>query len=421
MPGEDILVMRKVELRKLEVIRKINEGFIKQKVGAEFLDLSSRQVRRLQKRVKENGSVGIIHGNRGKKSPRKFGEKFKEKILVLRREKYYDFQPKFMSEKLEEEGIQISKESLRQILIESGDWQIKVKKKKHRKWRERKECFGEMVQLDGSIHPWLEERGPELVLMKFVDDATSKSFGRFYTYEGTTPAMDLTVRYIKKHGIMREIYTDKHTTYRALREATIEEQLRGEKPQSSFQRAAKEIGIHIIHANSPQAKGRVERNFRTDQDRLVKELRLANVYTLDEANTFLESYWPKHNRQFAVKPMKEQDLHLQVPEGVKLSKVFREREIRTVRNDNTVQYNTVMFQIASNRHLYGKNVYVETDLKGKLFITYRSEELNFTKIDPEKIRKPEKKLVKVIKRRIPASKHPWRRYVVRAAETEVRL
>lgn len=419
MPGEDVLVMRKIELRKLEVIRKINEGFIKQKVGAEFLDLSSRQIRRLQKRVKEAGSVGIIHGNRGKKSPKKFGEKFKEKILDLRREKYYDFQPKFMSEKLKEsEGIQISKESLRKILIESGDWQKKVKKKKHRKWRERKECFGEMVQLDGSIHPWLEERGPELVLMKFVDDATSKSFGRFYTYEGTIPAMDLTVRYIKKYGIMRIIYTDKHTTYRALREATIEEQLRGEKPQSSFQRAAKEIGIHIIHANSPQAKGRVERNFRTDQDRLVKELRLANVCTLDEANIFLESYWPKHNRQFAVKPVKEQDLHLQVPEGIKLSKIFREREKRTVRNDNTVQYDTAVFQIESNRHLYGKNVYVEIDLKGKVFITYRSEELNFTKIDPEKIRKPEKKIVKVIKLRKPVSKHPWRRYV---AETEARL
>lgn len=324
-----------------------------------------------------------------------------------------------MSEKLKEsEGIQISKESLRKILIESGDWQKKVKKKKHRKWRERKECFGEMVQLDGSIHPWLEERGPELVLMKFVDDATSKSFGRFYTYEGTIPAMDLTVRYIKKYGIMRIIYTDKHTTYRALREATIEEQLRGEKPQSSFQRAAKEIGIHIIHANSPQAKGRVERNFRTDQDRLVKELRLANVCTLDEANIFLESYWPKHNRQFAVKPVKEQDLHLQVPEGIKLSKIFREREKRTVRNDNTVQYDTAVFQIESNRHLYGKNVYVEIDLKGKVFITYRSEELNFTKIDPEKIRKPEKKIVKVIKLRKPVSKHPWRRYV---AETEARL
>ena len=129
MPGEEVLVMRKVELRKLEVIRKINEGFIKQKVGAEFLDLSSRQVRRLQKRVKEDGSAGIVHGNRGKKSLRKFTEKFKERILDLRREKYYDFQPKFMSEKLEEEGIQISKESLRKILIESGDWQIKVKKK----------------------------------------------------------------------------------------------------------------------------------------------------------------------------------------------------------------------------------------------------------------------------------------------------
>ena len=209
--------------------------------------------------------------------------------------------------------------------------------------------------------------------------------------------------------------SDKHTTYRALREATIEEQLRGEKPQSSFQRAAKEIGIHIIHANSPQAKGRVERNFRTDQDRLVKELRLANVCTLDEANTFLESYWPKHNRKFAVKPMKEHDLHLQVPEGVRLSKIFREREKRTVKNDNTVQYDAVVFQIESNRHLYGKSVYVETDLKGKLFIKYKSEELNFTKIDPEKIRKPEKKRAKVIKRRMPASKHPWRRYVAETA------
>jgi transposase len=409
MPGEDILIMRTEELRKLDVIKKVNEKVIRQKAGADLLGVSTRQMRRLQRRIKERGEKGIIHGNRGRKSPKKISEKIIKNILELRREKYYDFKPTFMSEKLAEEGICISKESLRNILIKAGEWQVKVKKKKHRKWRERKECFGEMVQFDGSHHFWLEDRGPEMVLMKFVDDATSRSYGRFYEYEGTIPAMDITIRYIRKYGIPRQIYADKHTTYKALRDPTIEEQLRGEEPQSAYQRAVKAIGINLINANSPQAKGRVERNFGVDQDRLVKELRLAGICSMEDANKYIESYWVRYNRKFAVSPMREDDLHMQIPEGIKLKEVFREREERTVRNDNAVQYAGNLYQLESSRRLYGEKVYVETDLKGKLFITYKTTAIDFIKINPDKVRKPEKKHVKSVKRRIPAHNHPWRR------------
>lgn len=420
MPGEDILVMRSEELRKLDVVRKINEGVIKQRAGADLLGLSARQVRRLQRQVQKHGDKGIIHGNRGKKSPKKIGEKIKQRILDLRREKYTDFRPTFMSEKLfEEEKIQISKESLRNILIQAGEWQVKVKKKKHRKWRERKACFGEMLQFDGSHHRWLEDRGPEMVLMKFVDDATSRSYGRFYEYEGTIPAMDITIRYIRKNGIPRQIYADKHTTYRAFRAATIEEQLRGEEPESAYQHAVKRIGIKMTNANSPQAKGRVERNFGVDQDRLVKELRLAKICTMEEANVFIEGYWVKYNRKFSVKPMSDEDMHMQIPGGIQLRKVFRNREERTVRNDNTVQYESNLYQIESGRQLYGEKVQVEIDLKGKMYITHRNNELDYIKIDPEKIRKPEKKVVKHVKKRIPARNHPWRNGFIPECESRI--
>jgi hypothetical protein len=419
MPGEDILTMRAEELRKLEVIRKIKEKVIKQKVGAEFLDLSTRQVRRLQRRVESIGEKGVVHGNRGKKSPKKIGEEVIEKILELRREKYYDFKPTFMSEKLEEDGIIISKESLRKILIKHGEWQTKVKKKKHRKWRERKECFGEMVQFDGSHHKWLEDRGPEMVLMKFVDDATSRSYGRFYEYEGTMPAMDVTIRYIKKYGIPRQIYADKHTTYKAFRDATIEEQLQGEKPQSAYQRAVKRLGIKLINANSPQAKGRVERNFGVDQDRLVKELRLAKINSMEEANKFIESYWPRHNRRFEVKPIKEFDLHMKIPENIKLNEIFRDHEERTVRNDNAVQYYGKLYQLQTSRHLYGEKVYIEIDLKGKMFITRNNLAIDYIKIDPEKVRKPIKVRKKTMKKWKPARNHPWNQRI--RCEIEARI
>jgi transposase-like protein len=409
MPEKDILPMRTSELKKLEIIKQIEDGRIRQKTGASLLGLTTRQMRRLQWKVRENGAQGIIHGNRGRRSKKKTKESLKEKILNLRREKYTDFKPTFMSEKLkEEEGVVVSKETLRKILIAAGEWQVKVKHKKHCRWRERKESFGEMLQLDGSHHDWLEGRGPRMVLMKFVDDATSRAFGRFYEYEGTLPAMDLMRRYIKKHGIPRQIYADKHTTYKTFREATTEEMLNGEEPKSEFKRVVEELGTLLINANSPQAKGRIERNFATDQDRLVKEMRLAGICTMEEANNFLGVYWAKHNRKFAVRPAQDNDIHIAIPERLNLWKLFRARTLRIVRNDNTIQNDGLLYQLNESRDLSGKKAFIEIDLKGRRYITYNGAELDFTKIDSAKIRKPEIRKTKIRKKWIPPKKHPWR-------------
>lgn len=410
MPEKDILLMKPSELKRLEIIKQVQNGVIRQKSGAKLLQLSTRQVRRLKHKVLKEGIQGIIHGNRGRRSKRRLKESVKEKILVLRREKYTDFKPTFFAEKLkEDEGITVSRETLRNLLIIAGEWQVRSKGKKHRKWRERKECFGEMLQLDGSHHDWLEGRGPRMVLMKFIDDATSRPFGRFYEYEGTLPALDLTMRYVKKHGIPRQIYSDKHTTYKAFREATVEEMLNNEEPKSEYKRIVESIGIVLINANSPQAKGRVERNFSTDQDRLVKELRLAGICSMDEANKFLETYWPKHARKFSVTPAKEQDMHAQIPEGINLKKLFRVRIERKVRNDNTIQHEGKLYQLYAGHDMRGKWVFVETDLKRKMFVTYKDQELNFEWIDPTKIKTPEKKVLKVRRKRVPSPNHPWRK------------
>jgi len=409
MPGKEILLMRASELKKLEIIKEIERKAIKQKVGAEILNLSVRQVRRLQEKVREKGERGIIHGNRGRRSKRKIDERIREKILELRREKYRDFKPTFLSEKLkEEEGIEVSKETVRKILIEGGEWQVRGKRRKHCRWRERRESYGEMLQLDGSHHDWLEGRGPKMVLMKFVDDATSRVFGRFYEYEGTLPALDLTLRYIKKYGIPRQIYTDKHTTYKAWREATIEEMLNNEEPKSEFKRIVEGLGVSMINANSPQAKGRVERNFKTDQDRLVKEMRLAGICTMDEANKFLEGYWKKHNRKFSVIPASEKDMHMPIPDDLNLGKVFRVRKERIVRNDNTVQNEGNLYQINAERDLSGKKVFLEIDLKGKMYIIYKDEELEFKEIEKSKIRVKSIKKTRIRKKWIPPKNHPWR-------------
>ncbi len=214
MAGEDMIMARQGELRRLHVIQKVLEGIIKQVEAAQILLLSGRQIRRIVKRVRSEGTRGIIHRSRGKLSKRKISEKIKEKVLNLYRAQYKDFGPTLATEKLlERNRIRISDETLRNWLIEEGDWKKRRRGRKHRQWRERKHHAGEMVQMDGSHHDWFEGRGPWCVLMCYIDDATGKVFGRFYGYEGTIPAMDSFRRYIQKYGLPMSVYLDKHTTY----------------------------------------------------------------------------------------------------------------------------------------------------------------------------------------------------------------
>ena len=303
MAREDMIMASQEELKRLHVIRKVQEKVIRQGEAGEVLSLSGRQIRRIVKRVRAEGDRGVIHRSRGRTSNRAFPGKDKDRVIELYREKYEGFGPTLAVEKLlERDRIELSEETLRGWLIESGDWKKSRKRRGYRQWRERQGHCGEMVQMDGSHHDWLEGRGACCVLMGYVDDATGRGFGRFYEYEGTVPAMDSFRRYIRRYGIPLKVYLDKHTTYKSNGQPTLEEELAGIEPLSEFERALSELQVEVIHAHSPQAKGRVERFFGTLQDRLVKEMRLRGIKSIEEANLFLEEYWPEFNRKFAVDP-----------------------------------------------------------------------------------------------------------------------
>lgn len=417
MAGKDKELMSIKEVNKYEVIQMVIDKRLKQKKAAEFLSLSTRQIRRLVKKVRAEGKTGLIHGLRGREPNRKTDIKVKNKILRLRDTRYPDFTLTLMREKLNElDNIVLGRETLRQILLAEGKWKLSRKHSDHKEWRERMECFGEMEQLDGSEHDWLEGRGEPMVLMSFIDDATGRVFAEFFEYEGTVPAMSLLKKYVRKHGIPRKIYLDKHSTYKSKKEQTIEEQLKDERPMSQFERAAKELGSEVIHAGSPQAKGRVERSFRTHQDRLIKEMRLANICTLEEANVFLKSYYlPKHNRKFAVEAAKETDVHVKAGKEIDLYRVFSIRTLRTVKNDYTVQHEKRFYQLYTELPLKRRKVEVCEDLKGKIYIIYKGKRVRYKEIDArlkEKsvVREKSEKIVrkmKVKKAPKPTKSHPW--------------
>lgn len=411
MAGKDIIMATQEELRALHVIRKAIDKIITQQEAAEEINLSERQVRRKAKRIREEGDKGIIHRLRGNPSNRAAPDKKRSKILKLFRDKYPDFGPTLASEKLfERDKLKVNDETLRLWLIEEGIPYKQRKKRPHRQWRERKSCFGQMVQMDGSHHDWLEGRGPKCVLMGYIDDATGRPFGRFHEFEGTIPAMDSFKRYIKKYGIPLSVYLDKHSTYKSTKKLSIEEELANEEALSQFERALKELGVNVIHANSPQAKGRIERIFNTFQDRLIKEMRLANICTIDEANVFLARYLPVYAKRFAVEPSKMDDLHRPIPKGIDLDRILCVKTERTLRNDFTIAHDKKLYQILDN--VAAKKVIVEERVDGSMIIRHKETSLKFKEIKTVSDRlKPEKKTYEFRLRKvyIPPPDHPWKR------------
>ena len=407
------------EWRRLGIIERVIGKEMTQGKAASILSLSVRQVKRMVKKVRKEGMKGIIHHLRGKPSLRKIPEQLKKEVIDLYQERYSDFGPTLFQEKLlEKAGIKIGKETLRTWLIKEGLWEKRRKKAKHRRWRERKAYHGEMVQMDGSHHNWLEGRGPELVLMAYIDDATNTVFARFYDYEGTIPAMDSFKGYIELYGIPHSLYLDRHSTYKSNAKITIEEELEGKRePKSQFERAQEELGVEIIHANSPQAKGRIERLFKTLQDRLIKEMRLANISTKEEANKFLEGYLPGYNERFGKLPLNRANLHREIPQDLYLDSIFSIKTKRVLRNDFTISYNNQLYQITEtppNTRI--KTVVVEERVDGTIHITYNGIELKYKKIEkrPLQQKEKEKPLQPVkIKLHIPSPDHPWRRFKIK--------
>jgi hypothetical protein len=412
MRDKDLIAMNGRELRRLKVIEEAIKKRITQRESASMVGLSERQVRRIVKRVRAEGEVGVTHRLRGKPSNRRIPRQVREKVIRLYRRDYVGFGPTLAKEKLlERDGIRISKETLRKWLIEEHLWQQRRKRRRHRRWRERKGCFGEMVQVDGSHHDWLEGRGPELVLMAYIDDATSAVFGRFYEYEGTFPAMDSFRAYIGCYGVPQSLYLDKHTTYKSTGKLTIEEELEGiGEPKSQFERALGELGVEVIHANSPQAKGRIERLFGTFQDRLIKEMRLRGIKSKEEANTFLEGYLPLYNRRFSVSPARGVDLHRRKPRSTELDRILSIRTKRALRRDFTIVHNRQLYQVENTPpHTRAKSVVVEERTDGRMYITYNGLKLKYRKIDTRPSKAKEQKLHKRRKTYIPPPDHPWRR------------
>ena len=410
MAGEDIIRMSFRELRRLRVLHAVLDKRFTQKAAAAKLDLSERQVRRLVKSVREFGDDGIVHRGRGRPSNRRYSEHFKAEVLKLYQKKYSDFGPTLASEKLLElDGMSVNRETLRQWLISAGVWRKRRKHRDHRRWRTRKECFGEMVQMDGSHHAWLEDRGPELVLMGYIDDATNNVHCRFYDYEGTLPAMDSFKRYVRKYGLPLSVYLDKHSTYKSNRRLTIEEELAGvSQPMSQFERALDELGVNVIHAHSPQAKGRIERLFGVLQDRLVKEMRLLSVKTAEEANVSLQKYLRTYNRKFRVVPSNKTDVHVKVERGFNLDRSLCIRTKRTVRNDNTIAYEGKLYQI--RERVLSRKVIVEERVNGSLHICCGGVSLKYRLITKRPKKVTESKSSRVSRPvPVPPRDHPWRK------------
>ena len=414
MAEEDRVTMSPRELRRLHFVKNAMEKVITQAEAAETIEISERQVRRMVRRIRAAGEIGIVHGSRGRPSNRATPDKVKHKVLDLFKKQYPDFGPTLASEKLfERDKIALSDETLRLWLLEAKIPYKQRRKRPHREWRERKARLGEMEQTDGSHHDWFEGRGPKCVLMGYIDDATSRVFARFEPYEGTLPAMRALKGYIRRYGIPAALYLDKHMTYRSPKEQTIEEELAGRRAMSQFQRAAEELGINVIHANSAQAKGRVERLFRTFQDRLIKEMRLTNVCGIEEGNRFLTHYLPLYYKRFGVVPSAEGDMHRPVGEGFDLNRILCVKTERALRNDFTVAHEGKLYQVLDN--VRAKKVMVEERMDETMAIRYGGQKLRFKpimaraqKLEP----RPRGYIFSAQQIRTPSPAHPWRRLIL---------
>ncbi|MDT8442607.1 MAG: ISNCY family transposase [Desulfuromonadales bacterium] len=341
------ITMSQKEVKKYNIIKKLINQEFKGPEAARLLNLTTRQIRRLKKKVKEKGISGLIHGNRGKPSNRVIPDEEKQQIIDLLHKHYHDFGPLLASEKLSEcHKIKRDKGTIRSIMINEGFWKPKQKKKeKHRVWRQRKASYGEMIQYDGSYEYWFEDRGGKCCLLAGIDDATSNVWIKFDEHEGVEPTFNFWRGYLERFGKPYSIYVDKFSTY------SMNHKLARENPDTltQFERAMKnDLNIDVIHTHSPEAKGRVEKLFHTLQDRLIKELRLNNISTIKEANKFLEEkFLPKFNAKFMVEPRTKANLHKELTKKEKdrLDSIFSRQYERVVRNDFTINHKNNCYQL----------------------------------------------------------------------------
>ena len=390
---EGILTMSQKEVDRLKVITELNDDKLTVEEASAVLGICPRQTYRILKRIKEEGSKGVIHRLRGKKSNRGYPEDLKKEVIKLYRKNYPDYGPTLFSEMLiKYHSISVDHETIRKWLRQKAITTSIRKKRPHRRQRERRSCFGQLLQFDGSTHDWFEGRGAECCLMNCVDDATGKVYLRFGISENMEDAMLTMWEYVKKYGIPRSLYTDRHSVYYA------------EGKLTDFGRALKELNVEIIYAKSPQAKGRVERFNRTLQDRLIKELRRERISNIAEANKYLRDVFLKEfNERFAVSSS-QADVHRDV-NGKKLHEIFCYKKVRQVRNDYTINLNGGYVQLLKGSSPLPRpkqNVTVSLWLDGTMHISFNEQELNYNIL---KSKPPRMEL----KKQISSKEHPWRK------------
>ncbi len=411
--------MSRKERERMTVMTGVTEQKLTLMQACELMDVCYRQSKRIWKRYQADGDAGLVHRLRGKPSARRKPPELRAQALALyAEERYTDFGPTLMAEQLAKAGLAVDHETLRRWRLAEGRHTVRRRKQAHRQWRERKPSFGAMVQLDGSHHDWLEGRGPKCVLMVMVDDATSEMHARFFAEETTRASYDVLEGWVRKHGMPGSLYVDRDSIYRCEGVASIAEQLAGKTPQTQFGRAMEQLGVKLILANSPQAKGRVERMNGTLQDRLVKEMRLAGINDMAGANRFLEGkYQRAFNRQFGRAAASPVDVHRGVPRN--LNEVLSWEEERVVQGDWTVACAGKRYQLDRQHEalsLVRRKVIVRTLRNGQVQLVYRGQRLKWRSLPAGAARKqPRVKLVGKAKakvapvKRARAAGHPWRR------------
>ena len=382
MLGVTIRLMSDRELLRLEVLRDLDQKRLTTKAAGQLLGLERRQVFRLLKAYRSEGPSGLISKRRGRRSNRRKPEALRRAVLTIIRQWYWDFGPTLAAEKLREDhGIAVGRETLRQWMIEAGLWRDRKQRKQVHQPRPRRECVGELVQVDGSEHWWFEDRGPQCTLLVFVDDATSRLMHlQFVESESTFAYFHAARAYLEAWGKPVAFYSDKHGVFRVNHPGAL-----GGDGMTQFGRALHALNIDIICANSSPAKGRVERANKTLQDRLVKELRLAGAATLAEGNALLPAFIADYNARFAKAPANSKDLHRRLRAGDDLGvDAFAWKEERTLSQALTLQYDRVMFILEPSEHAkaaIGKRVTVVDYPDGRLTIRYRGVELAYRTFD----------------------------------------
>lgn len=413
---DELLTMSNREISRLEVIQRLQEKRLSQKEAAEMLGLSTRQVKRLLRTYKAQGAKGLVSKHRGRPSNNRLDESVVQQVIDLIYARYRDFGPTLAHEKLTEvHGLQLSRESVRRIMISEGVWKARrAKRASVHQMRQRRACFGELVQIDGSDHDWFEGRGPRCTLLAYIDDATGQLVELWFVPAETFFAYaEATRHYLERYGKPVAFYSDKHGIFRVNQPRP----LGTSSGLTQFGRAMQELNIQIICANTPQAKGRIERAYQTLQDRLVKELRLRGISDIASANAYSPEFREDYNRRFAVQPRSSHDAHQPLLKTENLDQILVHQETRTLSKNLTLQFNKVIYQIQTNRPTYAlrnAQVTVCENSKGEIIILYKNQPLPFT-LFQQPPRQAEVVTSKTLDQQLqqpkpPAASHPWRQY-----------